>query len=346
MDGDQSRPAEGRGAVQIAGPEPAQPRQWATRSGHDAEDDRDGQQRQCDDAGAPAERPECGVERGLVHAATSDGQSPTRTTRCRWSTSRAVCPRSASQRGASRPRTIAAVAAVLASVQVGAATVALRQTGAAGAAVRGSTTWWIRTPPRRQVRRTVEEVATAHPEARVTWQAGPRRRRAPAPAIRRPVAVPPSRGLLRARPARRRRWSSAARRASRSAARAFAVAPRSSETAGGSSRRSPRRWTRRHPGTDVTSCTGGPSAGRSSMLRSYPQASSAPPIVGSTRPPLASAASRRRADEVGQQRREPMGPGRQRGELGVGPEARAGTVDRRRALRERSPRPLGVQQPR
>jgi hypothetical protein len=83
--------------------------------------------------------------------------------RKRWSTKRAVNPRTDSQVAASRPSTTAAVDAVLASTQLGAVIVALRQTGAAGAAVRGSTMWWSRTPPRRQARLTVDEVARAQP---------------------------------------------------------------------------------------------------------------------------------------------------------------------------------------
>ncbi len=78
-------PGQGGRAVQVAGAEAAQPRHRPPGAGDDAEDQGDGEEHECDHAGAAAEGPE-----GGAHAATSRGQSPTRTTRCRWSTRRAV----------------------------------------------------------------------------------------------------------------------------------------------------------------------------------------------------------------------------------------------------------------
>ena len=70
-----------------------------------------------------------------------------------------------------RPMTIAAVLAMFASTQVAAATLAVRQHGAATSPVRGSTMWCTVRPPRRQRRRTVPEVARP-PAVRVTVRVG------------------------------------------------------------------------------------------------------------------------------------------------------------------------------
>ena len=75
------------------------------------------------------------------------------------STRRAGRPSPVSQAGAAPPRMIAAVLAMLASVQVAAATETVRQTGAAGSPVRGSRMWCSTSPPRRQRRAAVLEVA-------------------------------------------------------------------------------------------------------------------------------------------------------------------------------------------
>src|SRR4029079_16058825 len=114
----QAGAGQGRGPVQVADADPAHRRHAPSRAGDDAEHDRDREQHQGHDAGAAAERPERAGQPRLAHAATSWGQPPTRTTRWRWATRGAVSPRWGSQAAASRPSTIAAVDAVLASTQV------------------------------------------------------------------------------------------------------------------------------------------------------------------------------------------------------------------------------------
>ena len=240
-------------------------------------------------------------------------------------------PRSESQRAASRPRTTAAVDAVLASTQVGAATVALRHTGAAGAAVRGSTMWCRRTPPRRQVRRTVEDVATAEP-GRQGDLARRGRRRGPGPHL--PAAVGRRarrwRCRRRARPGRRRRACRPRGAASRSAARALAVAPRSS-------------WTSRGQlepvAVQVDPAPAGhwldqraPAGRRRAAARCCGRSRAAriaPPTVGSTRPSLrlGGVQRRRRPGRPASGRAGRRPGGRRAGELGVAAEPRAGMVD-------------------
>ena len=88
----------------------------------------------------PARRP--AVRPVPASRCRSGGQPATRCTVPAESTRRDGNPSSASQSGAPRPRTTAAVLAVLASTQLAAVTVTVRQTGSAGRPVRGSRTWW------------------------------------------------------------------------------------------------------------------------------------------------------------------------------------------------------------
>jgi hypothetical protein len=126
---------------------------------------------------------------------------------------------------------------MLASTQFEAATDTVRQCSAAGAPVRGST-MWCAAPPRRRQRRTVvldvdkppEAIRSSCPGASgpARWLSATRTAHPPggaAPA----VAMSPPR-LTRTPSAS---LAASARRAARSAARAFAVAPRSSRTPAG-----------------------------------------------------------------------------------------------------------------
>ena len=139
--------------------------------------------------------------------------------------------RSSSHATAAAPRTIAAVLAVFASVQVPAATLTVRQHERAGWPVAGSTMWCIRRPSRDQVRTVVLEVArppemiaTVWPGASgpAAWSSVTRTRQPPAGAGPATAMSPPR--LTRTPQPSCRAISSA----QRSAARALAVAPRSS----------------------------------------------------------------------------------------------------------------------
>ena len=98
---------------------------------------------------------------GDDRVSAGSGQPPTRTTRRRSTTRRAGRPVDPSQSSAASPRTIAAVAAVLASTHVAATTDAVRHGDSTGAPVRGSMRWWRARSPRRQRRTVVLEVAIA-----------------------------------------------------------------------------------------------------------------------------------------------------------------------------------------
>src|SRR6202043_508129 len=97
--------------------------------------------------------------------APGTGQPPTRVIAPFRSTSRAGSPALSSHDAAAAPRTIAAVAAILASTHVPATTLTVRQGPAAGSPVAGSMMWCNSIPPRRQRRTVVLEVAT--PPARM-----------------------------------------------------------------------------------------------------------------------------------------------------------------------------------
>src|SRR6266511_2256115 len=211
-----------------AGPAPRGP---ADRGG-DAEHHREGQQAQADGAAATREVPQrrCAGEDGGHAAAVSSGtgQPPTRSTCPSGRTRRVGRPSASSQPGARSPRMIAAVAAVLASTQVAAATLTVRQTTRAGLPVAGSTRWWSCWSPRRQRRAVVLEVASAPSWTRTvspgasgpaSWRSATRTDQPPAggsPA----VARSPPRLTSTPQPAAR-----CARTAARSAASALADPP-------------------------------------------------------------------------------------------------------------------------
>ena len=157
--------------------------------------------------------------------------------------------------------TIAAVLAVFASTQVAAATLTVRQHGSATSPVRGSTMWCTVRPPRRQVRTAVPDVAMA-PETTVTIESGS----TSASTWSSPTAIrqPPGGAAPATRTSPPRLTSTpqpaavAARTAIRSAARAFAVAPRSSSTPIGTStsRSAGFHRTRHHPGAGTAGAAG------------------------------------------------------------------------------------------
>ena len=172
---------------------------------------------------------------------------------------------------------IAAVLAMLASVQLAAATETVRQTGAAGSPVRGSRMWWSTSPPRRQRRAAVLEVARPPPWMATTAD-GPACASSGRPLmsctrIRQPpaggwplTAMSPPRLTSTPQPS-----APAMRAAERSAAQALAVAPRSSRTPGGtrSSRACSSNSTWRQPGmVRMVSLTAGPSRWTSEKSRS------------------------------------------------------------------------------
>ena len=211
----------------------------------------------------------------------------------------------------------------------GAATVALRHTGAAGAAVAGSTMWWSRTPPRRHVRRTVEDVATAQPAARVTWPAG-------SSAVSWTRTCQPRLGC------RAGGGDVAAELDQHAGAEPSAAARRASGRRPGPWRSPPGRA--RRPAGQLEACrrTAAPAPARHGVHQADRRAvrwraarccgrSRAPaacaPTVGSTSPPLASAASSAvptRSASSGESR---CVPAVSAGQLGVGAEARAGQLD-------------------
>src|SRR6266487_3922610 len=147
---------------------------------------------------------------------------------------------------------IAAVAAVLASTQVAAATLTVRQTTGAGRPVAGSTRWWSCSSPRLQRRAVVLEAASTPSWTRTVslWASGPASCRSATRTAQPPaggfpaVARSPPRLTSTPQPAAR-----CARTAARSAQSALAVAPRSSRTPLGTRTRPRRRsrWTCRHP---------------------------------------------------------------------------------------------------
>ena len=109
--------------------------------GRDAERADGGQEQQRDDAAPAHQVPDRSGGQDAVHAAASSGQPHVYAAVPSRRTSRAGRPASSSQATAFSPRTIAAVLAELASTQVPAATLTVRQTSAAGAPLRGSTMW-------------------------------------------------------------------------------------------------------------------------------------------------------------------------------------------------------------
>ena len=109
----------------------------------------------------PLDHPQARVAMGCAGGAgDGNGQPAQRVTVPPWSTSRLGSPRALSQPGASTPRTIAAVEAVLASTHEAATTVTVRQGPSEGIPVRGSKMWWRDNVPRVQRLTVVLEVAT------------------------------------------------------------------------------------------------------------------------------------------------------------------------------------------
>ena len=278
-------------------------------------------------------------------------------------TRRAGRPRLSSQPGAASPRMMAAVLAMFACSAVSAATDTVRQTGVTGSPLRGSRMWCSVTPPRRQRRAAVPEVA--RPPALMAiiadWPAGgssgcpvmswTRTRQPPSGACPATEMSPP-RLTSTPQPSR-----SASRAAARSAARAFAVAPRSSRTPAGtvSSRASwSSRICRQLGRLRTLTCSGGPSWLTSSKSRSYPSAVHGRGdrgihiAIGDLR------RVQRDGDGVGEHGTDGYGrPGRPlgHGKLGVRPEAAAGQVKRGEVSRRAAacpaskPRRVGDEQP-
>src|SRR6185312_2877372 len=268
-------------AVQTLGDEPRPACAGQPGAGDDAEHHAHREQGQCDDPAGPGQVPgQLRVAEQAAHARSSRsltaassrsaGQPATRCTVPDSSTRRDGSPSAASQSGARRPRTIAAVLAVFAPTQLAAVTVTVRQTGSAGRPVRGSSTWWKAVPPRRQRRTAVLDVARPPPCIRTTGPAcpgvvtssravssvsrtgqpaggtGPAAARSPPTLTRTPAPV-----------------SAAIAAAARSTASAFAVAPRSSAVPGGIRIASLLTSISRHaPGGGGAALVAGPSAGR------------------------------------------------------------------------------------
>ena len=194
---------------------------------------------------------------------------------------------------------IAAVLAVFASVQLPAATLTVRQQDLAGSPVAGSMMWCTGLPLARQVRTVVLDVASP-PELIVTvWPGAPAGAawssvtftcQPPAGAVP-PTATSPPRLTSTPQPV-----LAAICAAHWSAARALAVAPRSSWVPGSSQARpaARSRCTLRQPGTGPAAAVnrGGasPAARTCAKSRSYPSPASAAPQVGSTSPPVSRAA--------------------------------------------------------
>ena len=181
-------------------------------------------------AAATAPRPAAGT---TARTSAAAGHAP------RWigvpstPSSRAASPCPVSRAGAPGPRTTAAVDHVLASTQVPAATVTLPHTGSTGRQVAGSRMWCSSRPSRRHCRDRVLDVARAAPGGRLTRAAGSpgwsRTRTRQPPAGPRPaVAMSPPSETSTPIPS-----SPDTTRAHRSAAQAFAVAPRSSVMSAG-----------------------------------------------------------------------------------------------------------------
>src|SRR5690349_9171819 len=142
--------------------EPGPARRLPAAEVDDAADDARRQQHQRDGSratrGVPPDARRAGERQH--HGEVSAGQPARRTTSPPGRTSRLGSSRAVNQAGATSPRTIAAVAATLASTQEPAATLAVRQTSTAESPVAGSTMWW-RAPSWVAQRRTdVLEVAS------------------------------------------------------------------------------------------------------------------------------------------------------------------------------------------
>jgi hypothetical protein len=91
------------------------------------------------EAAAPRSLPALAVDSVTASGSSGSGQPPARTTSPSVATRRAARALPASQSSAASPRTIAAVAAVLASTQVAATTEAVRHADSTGSPLRGST---------------------------------------------------------------------------------------------------------------------------------------------------------------------------------------------------------------
>ena len=135
----------------------------------------------------------------------------------------------------SSPRTIVAVAAICASRQDAAATETVRQGVSAGSPVTGSTMWCSPTPPRRQRRTEVEDVASPPVRIRTAGRSGSAAAASSASRTVQPPGGPPP-ATATSPPSETstpQPAAAAASRAARSAAYALAVAPRSSTTPAG-----------------------------------------------------------------------------------------------------------------
>ena len=112
---------------------------------HHSDGDHSGEEQQRDLATGAGRIPQEAVHPGGPGSA--DGQPATVSAVPSRSTRRAGSARSASQSTAARPLTIAAVEAALASTQLAAATLTVRQWVPGGPAVRGSMMWCSVRPP-------------------------------------------------------------------------------------------------------------------------------------------------------------------------------------------------------
>ena len=161
--------------------------------------------------------------------------------------------------------------------------------------------WCTARPSRCHLRPVTDDVASAPPVSRTTCPTAPPSSPAPgseqsATATGQPptgtwpaTAISPPR-LTRIPPRPQARYAAAA---ARSDPRPFAVAPRSRRTPAGRPSVVPSSVTDRQPGAAPGAAPGGPPARAPPMAaksRSYPRAMSAPPTVGSTRPPVHRAA--------------------------------------------------------
>ena len=200
---------------------------------------------------------------------------------------------------AASPRTIAAVAAVLASTHDPATTVAVRHGPRAGSPVVGSMMWCSSMLPRVQRRTVVLEVATAPPRSAITSPSvsaaialsSATRTGHPSGGTSPAVAMSPPSDTRTAPP----RIARCALAAARSAAKALPVDPRSSSTPGGRAmvRLSRSKRMLRQPGTGSTRKVSGPALrARRGKSSSYPTTRIALPTVGSTAPSLSRAARR------------------------------------------------------
>ena len=250
--------------------------------------------------------------------------------------------------GASSPSTIAAVLAVLASTQVAAATLTVRQRERAGRPVRGSMMWWragAPAPHRRARRRQAARARSASGlPGRVRRARDGRRRRArssppagagPATAMSPPrLTSTPRAGGRGARPPRRgrrpapspwRRGRAARRRGTRTVAAARDRAETARQPGDAAARQSVRR-----PGRPIARSRGRSRRGPAPARRRVDEP--AGELGGAQRDARCASSS------SGPTRDRPAGAGVERRELGVVAKAAAGEVDRRELRLDGAPR--------